>query len=197
MTQALFTDQTPVTDEVLNVIAHLPTRSLESVATPEFFRKMTDANFMRVAVLLAQKGHEEGGCPIGGVIISNETRQILGKGHNTLVQENHPYNHGETSAIRDAGRIDFSQTTIFTTLSPCDVCATLIYMRQFARVVVGDVTNAFGNEQTIREKGVRVDILEDPMGVALYAKYRREKPELDLEDWKGLAAVRKTGGGKP
>ncbi len=191
MTGPFFTDQTPVTDEVLNVIAHLPTRSLTSVVSNEFFKKMADADFMRLAVLLAQKGYEEGGCPIGGVIISNETRQILGKGHNTLVQENHPYNHGETSAIRDAGRKDFSLTTIFTTLSPCDVCAALIYMRQFNRVVIGDVTNALGNEQLIRDKGVQVDILEDQKGIALYAKYRREQPDQDNEDWKGLAEVRR------
>jgi creatinine deaminase len=192
MTQPLFTGETPVTDEVLNVIAHLPTKSLTSVTASEFFQKLSDADFMRLAVLLAQKGYQEGGCPIGGVVISNETRQILGKGHNTLVQENHPYNHGETSAIRDAGRKDFSQTTIFTTLSPCDVCATLIYMRQFNRVVVGDITNASGNEQMLRDKGVRVDILEDPKGIELYAKYRRERPDQDNEDWKGLAEVRKS-----
>jgi tRNA(Arg) A34 adenosine deaminase TadA len=111
--------------------------------------------------------------------------------HGLLVQENHPYNHGETSAIRDAGRKDFSLTTIFTTLSPCDVCAALIYMRQFNRVVIGDVTNASGNEQLIRDKGVQVDILEDQKGIALYAKYRREKPDQDNEDWKGLAEVRR------
>ncbi|HEX6502272.1 MAG TPA: nucleoside deaminase [Terriglobales bacterium] len=191
MTKTFFTYETPVTDEVLNVIAHLPTRSLTSVVAHDFLKKLSDADFMRLAVLLAQKGYEEGGCPIGGVIISNETRQILGKGHNTLVQENHPYNHGETSAIRDAGRRDFSQTTIFTTLSPCDVCATLIYMRQFNRVVVGDITNASGNEQMLQDKGVRVDILEDPKGIELYAKYRREKPDQDTEDWKGLAEVHK------
>jgi cytosine/creatinine deaminase len=191
MTAPFFTDQTPVTDDVLNVIAHLPTRSLSSVAAPGFFKKMTDADFMRLAVLLAQKSYEEGGCPIGGVIIRNDTRQILGKGHNTLVQENHPYNHGETSAIRDAGRKDFSVATIFTTLSPCDVCATLVYMRQFSRVVVGDVTNASGNEQMIRDKGIRVDIVEDREGIALYAKYRRERPDQDNEDWKGLAEVHK------
>ena len=191
MTGPFITDQTPITNELLNLIAHLPTKSLTSIATDGFFHKLTDANFMRIAVLLAQKGYEEGGCPIGGVIISNHTRQILGKGHNTLVQENHPYNHGETSAIRDAGREDFSRTTIFTTLSPCDVCATLIYMRQFQRIVVGDVTNVSGNESMLREKGVQVQTLEDQMGIELYAKYRREKPDQDIEDWKGLAEVRR------
>ncbi|MCX5724542.1 MAG: nucleoside deaminase [Nitrospirae bacterium] len=187
---AFITQQTPITNAVLNTIAHLPTTSLPQIVEEGFFKKLADKDFMRIAVLLAQKGYEEGGCPIGGVIISNKTRQILGKGHNTLVQENHPYNHGETSAIRDAGRLDFSRTTIFTTLSPCDVCATLIYMRQFNRVVVGDVTNASGNEDLLRQKGILVDILEDPDGIARYATYRAEKPEQDLEDWKGLAAVR-------
>lgn len=187
----LITQNTPVSEEALNAIAHMPTRSLPALVEEGFFKKLSDADFMRIAVLLAQKGYDEGGCPIGGVIIDNQTRRILGKGHNTLVQENHPYNHGETSAIRDAGRQDFSRTTIFTTLSPCDVCATLIYMRGFPRVVVGDVTNASGNEPMLREKGVHVDILEDQKGIALYARYRAEKPEQDLEDWKGLAAVRK------
>ncbi len=183
------TKETPVNDAVLNVIAHLPTKSLAATVDPAFFQKLSDADFMRIAVLLAKKGYDEGGCPIGGVVIDNATRQIMGKGHNTLVQENHPYNHGETSAIRDAGRIDFSKTTIFTTLSPCDVCATLIYMRQFNRVVVGDVTSASGNEDMIRSKGVQVDILEDQLGIEIYSKYRAEKPDQDNEDWKGLAEV--------
>ncbi len=186
----LITRDTPVTEEVLNAIAHIPTKSLYAVVEKAFFKKLKDADFMRIGVLLAQKGYEEGGCPIGGVIINNETRAIIGKGHNTLVQENDPYNHGETSAIRDAGRQDFSCTTIFTTLSPCDVCATLLYMRQFSRVVVGDVTNASGNETMLAKKGLVVDVLEDLKGIALYAKYRHEKPDQDIEDWKGLAAVR-------
>jgi cytosine deaminase len=186
----LITRDTPVTDEVLNAIAYLPTSSLPKIVEAGFFKKLSDKDFMRIAFLLAKKGYEEGGSPIGGVIINNETRQIVGKGHNTLVQENHPYNHGETSAVRDAGRLDFSQTTMFTSLSPCDICAALIHMRQFKRVVVGDVTNASGNEDLLRQKGIQVDILEDPECVAFYAKYRKEKPDQDLEDWKGLAAVR-------
>ena len=65
-------------------------------------------------------------------------------------------------------------------------------MRQFSRVVVGDVTNASGNEDLLRQRGIQVEILEDPDAVALYTKYRREKPEQDLEDWKGIAAVRRS-----
>lgn len=190
------TADNPVTDEVLNVIAYLPTTSLPKLVDGAFIRKLTDRDFMRIGFLLAKKGYEEGGSPIGGVIIHNQTGQILGKGHNTLVQENHPYNHGETSAARDAGRQDFSQTTMFTTLSPCDICAALIYMQQFHRLVIGDATNGSGNEEMLRQKGVIVEILEDPDIIAFYAKYRKEKPDQDLEDWKGLAAVRKAASAK-
>jgi cytosine deaminase len=190
------TKDTSVTEEVLNVIAHLPTKSLPQIVEDGFFKKLTDKDFMRIGVLLAKKGYGEGGSPIGGVIIDNQTRQIVGKGHNTLVQENHPYNHGETSAARDAGRLDFSQTTMYTTLSPCDICAALIYARQFNRLVIGDITNGGGNEEMLRQKGVHVDIMEDPDGIAFYAKYKKEKPNQDLEDWKGLAAVRKAAAAK-
>jgi cytosine/creatinine deaminase len=180
---------TPITDDVLRVIAHMPTRSLNVLLDEGFTQRLSDAHLMRVAVLLAEKSFTEGGCPIGAVIVDNATRRIVGKGHNTLVQENHPYNHGETSAIRDAGRIDFSHTTLFTSLSPCEVCATLLHMRGFARVVVGDVTNASGTETLLRSKGVQVDILEDAQGIELYARFRKQNAALDLEDWRGLSAL--------
>ncbi|CCU71629.1 MAG: nucleoside deaminase [Thalassolituus sp.] len=189
--QTLLNEKTEVSEKVMRVIAHMPTKSLPVLMDDDFTQRLADADFMRIAVLLAEKSYNEGGCPIGAVIIDNATKKIVGKGHNTLVQEDHPYNHGETSAIRDAGRIDFSKTTIFTSLSPCDICATLIYMRGFARVVVGDVTNASGNEALLQDKGISLNVLEDRKGIELYAKFRSEKPEQDLEDWQGKSALRK------
>jgi creatinine deaminase len=85
---ALIKEETAVTDEVLNAIAHIPTRSLRSVVDKGFFKKLGDRDFMRIAVWLAQKSYVEGGCPIGATIVDNKTRQIIGKGHNTLVQGN-------------------------------------------------------------------------------------------------------------
>lgn len=187
----LLNARTELTDAALAAIAHMPTASLPVLMDTAFVRRLTDADFMHIAVLLAQKSYDEGGCPIGAVIIDTATRRILGKGHNTLVQENHPYNHGETSAMRDAGRLDFGQTTLFTSLSPCEVCATLLHMRGVSRVVVGDISNASGTEALLRRKGIQVDILEDPRGVELYARFRNERPELDLEDWKGVSASSK------
>lgn len=189
--KTLLDKHTGLTPQALAAIAHMPTASLPILMDDDVARELADADFMRIAVLLAQKSYDEGGCPIGAVIVNNSTKQIVGKGHNTLTQENHPYNHGETSALRDAGRIDFSDTTIYTSLSPCEVCATLLYMRGFSRVVVGDITNASGTEALLQEKGVQVDILEDQQGIALYTRFRAEKPEQDLEDWRGLSAVQK------
>nr|WP_239056517.1 nucleoside deaminase [Wenzhouxiangella limi] len=173
----------------MTVIAHMPTTSLPVLMEAGFCHRLADADLMRIAVLLAQKSFDEGGCPIGAVIVDNASRWIVGKGHNTLVQENHPYNHGETAAIRDAGRIDFSRTTLYTSLSPCDVCATLLYMRGFERVVVGDVTNAAGNESVLRAHGVQVDVLQDSYGIELYARYRQQRPDLDKEDWQGIRTI--------
>jgi cytosine deaminase len=195
--QPLLNSLTPVDEAALLAIAHMPTPSLASLMDDDFAQQLDDHDRMRIAVLLAEKSLCEGGCPIGAVIVDNASGWILGKGHNTLVQEAHPYNHGETAAIRDAGRIDFSQTTLYTSLSPCDICTSLISMRGFPRVVVGDITNAAGNESRLRDHGIQVDILEDARGVDLYARYRRERPELDLEDWQGLAAVHRRAGKPP
>lgn len=183
--------QTCVNDSVLRIVAHLPTKSLAKVIESSFFGLLSDSDFMRIAVLLAQKSYDEGGCPIGGVVVDNLSRQILGKGHNTLVQENHPYNHGETSAMRDAGSIDFSQTTMFTTLTPCNVCACLLVERGFKRVVIGNSPNAVNNESMLREHGINVELIPDELGIDLYARFQREQPELDLIDWRGVAALRK------
>jgi cytosine deaminase len=184
----LFDNATGISDAMLAAIAHMPTSSLPVLMDDTFSQRLTDADLMRIAVLLAQKSRNEGGCPIGALVIDNTSRRIVGKGHNTLVQENHPYNHGETSAIRDAGRIDFTRTTLFTSLSPCPVCAMLLHMRGVPRVVVGDVTNASGTESLLRENGVQVDILEDTQGIALYKRYRADNPALDREDWMGIRA---------
>ncbi|MDE1170045.1 MAG: nucleoside deaminase [Verrucomicrobium sp.] len=191
------TQATPVEDAVLNAIAHLPTEYLPKLVAPAFFRKLEEKDFMRIGTLLARKSYQEGGCPIGGVIIDAD-RQIVGKGHNTLGQENDSTTHGETMALRDAGRVarllgrgpvDFRPLTMFTTLTPCEVCCAQIKHRcNFTRVVIGDVTNAPSTEPILRsgENGIRdVAILEDPMAVALYREYASARPDLNLIDWRG------------
>ncbi len=170
---------TPVTDEVLNCHRFIFQRkSLSTVVDDGFIKKLSDRDFMRIAFLLAWKGYEEGGSPIG----ERDHRQrdasdhASGKGHNYVGSEEPPPTiMARLPPPETTGRLDFSRTTMFTSLSPCDVCAALIYMRQFERLVVGDITNVSGNEDVLRKKRhPGTDILEDPEGVAFYAKYRKE-----------------------
>ncbi len=197
MTDYFITQDTPADDATLNAIAHIPTEFLPKLVDPAFFRKLSDADFMRIGTLLAQKSYDEGGCPIGGVIIDGD-RQIIGKGHNTLGQENDSTTHGETAALRDAGRVaklrgegpvDFRPATMFTTLTPCEVCCAQMKHRcNFEKVVIGDITNAPSTESILRagDNGVtNIVILEDPKAVALYAQYAQVRPDLNLLDWRG------------
>jgi cytosine deaminase len=196
MIPKFITSSTPVDDAVLNLIAHLPTEFLPKIAEPAFFAKLSDRHFMRIGTLLAQKSFDEGGCPIGGVIIDAASRQIIGKGHNTLGQENDSTTHGETAALRDAGRVaklrgdgpvDFRKAIMFTTLTPCLVCcAQIIHRGNFVKVVIGDVTNAPTTAPILRQGGIsEVVELEDPQAVALYARYAKERPMLHFIDWAG------------
>lgn len=192
----LITEHTPADDAALNAIAHIPTEYLPKLASPAFFQKLTDDDFMRIGTWLARKSYDEGGCPIGAVIIDNENRQIIGKGHNTLGQENDSTTHGETAALRDAGRVarlhgqgpvDFRAATLFTTLTPCPVCcAQLCHRGHFARIVIGDITNAPSTESLLRQGGLQnIEVREDPMTVALYREYAEKRPELHYLDWGG------------
>lgn len=196
MTGFCFAADTPITDATLNAIAHIPTEHLPKLVAPDFWHNLPDSGLMRIATLLARKSYDEGGCPIGGVIIDAASRLIIGKGHNTLGQENDSTTHGETAALRDAGRVarmqglgpvDFRKAVMFTSLTPCPVCCAQICHRgHFARVVIGDITNASSTEPLLREGGIRqVEILEDPQAVALYARYAKERPDLHYIDWGG------------
>jgi len=196
MVDFFITQDTAVSDAVLNTIAHMPTEYLPKLVDPAFFRKLEDKDFMRIATLLAQKSYDEDGCPIGGVIIDSGTRRIIGKGHNTLGQENDSTTHGETAALRDAGRVamlrsegpvDFRQATLFTSLTPCAVCCAQITHRcHFEKVVIGNITSAPSTAQLLQNGGIKnIEILEDAKAVALYKKYAEKRPNQHYMDWGG------------
>lgn len=151
-------------------------------------------HYMQRALDLAQKGYDEGGCPIGGVIVDNASGKILGEGHNMLVQEGNPILHGEMSAMRNAGRMENRHaTTMYTTLQPCFMCAGTIAQFGIPRVVVGDVKNASSDEtiRFMRARGIEVIVLDPADSAAaqgcitLVEKFCAEKPEQWLEDWGG------------
>jgi len=190
----IITADCPVNNSTLRAVAMIPTQHITTLVDKEFIAKLTDKDYMRIAVLLAKKGYDEGGCAIGGVVVCNKTGMILGKGHNRHVQKNRVYWHGETDAIQDAGtHIDFSTASLFTTLTPCSVCTAMTFSQSFQRLVIGNRLDGANqdNEDLLRSKGVIVDILEDEEGKALYAQYAAEKPEQDTRDWQGEAGVQR------
>lgn len=145
--------------------------------------QLDDQKFMRRAYELALKSYNEGGCPIGGVLVDADGN-ILGEGHNMRVQEGNPIIHGEMSAMRAAGaRTSYAGTTMYTTLSPCMMCTGTMLQFQIPRVVVGDTVNSSGNESLLRDRGVEVVVLDDPDCIALVKKFREEKPALWNHDW--------------
>lgn len=142
-------------------------------------------HYMKRAYHLALESYREGGCPIGALLV-DDSGLILGEGHNMLVQEGNPILHGEMAAMRAAGRHTSRRgTTMYTTLSPCMMCAGTIVQFKISRVVVGDAVNSAGNVEFLRGRGVDVTVLDDPDCVALVKKFREEKPDLWLEDWGG------------
>jgi len=153
-----------------------------------------DERHLARALTLARKGYDEGGCPIGAVLVDGATGAVLGEGHNGLVQEGNPILHGEMAALRAAGRLrERHRTTMVTTLQPCWMCTGAIAMFGIPRVVIGDVANA-GNDETIRflrSRGIEVIVLDPATSPAaahcieLAARFRRERPEQWLEDWGG------------
>lgn len=158
---------------------------------------------MAEALALALKSYAEGECPTGAVLVDDAGR-ILGKGRNALVQEGNPIVHGAMAALRDAGRLaDRHATTMYTTLQPCFMCTGAIVQFGIPRVVIGDATNASSNEtmRFLRSRGVEVVVLDPETSAAargcvdLAARFRRERPELWLEDWGGGSNPRLTGTG--
>ncbi len=155
---------------------------------------MDDESYLAEAYRLAAKGHAEGGCPIGGVLVDNDSGAILGRGHNALVQEGNPIVHGEMAALRDAGRLtNRHRTTMVTTLQPCFMCAGTIVQFGIARVLIGDAVNAASDETILFMRGHGVEVVvADPATspaaracIELVRTFRREQPGLWLEDWGG------------
>jgi len=153
-----------------------------------------DETHMATALRLAQESRAEGGCPIGGVLVDQATGQVLGQGHNGLVQEGNPILHGEMAALRAAGRLpNRHRTTLYTTLQPCFMCAGTIAQFGIPRVVIGDVENASSDETVrfLRGRGIEVVVLDPQASPAAHAcvelvkRFRVERPDLWLEDWGG------------
>jgi len=139
--------------------------------------------FLNAALNEARKGLQEGGIPIGSVIVHNG--EIIGGGHNRRVQQGSTVLHGEMDAFENAGRQPaavYRECTLYTTLSPCAMCSGAILLYGIPRVVVGENTSFMGEEDLLRSRGVIVQVLQDQACVQLMQFFIAEHPELWHED---------------
>src|ERR687883_7857 len=116
--------------------------------------------FLDAAIAEAEAGLAEGGIPIGSVLV-HEGR-IIGRGHNRRVQRGSAVLHGEMDALENAGRQPaavYRASVLYTTLSPCAMCSGAILLYGIPHVVVGENTTFVGEEELLRARGVRVDVV--------------------------------------
>ncbi len=140
-----------------------------------------DIRFMKRAYDQARKSYDEGGLPIGAALVENGI--IIAEGHNQRVQQNDPIAHGEMDCLRKAGRRkSYRETVLYTTLSPCMMCAGTIIQFDIPRVVVGEDINFSGNISFLQTRGIEVVLLQDDDCIALMKQFIREKPDLWNED---------------
>lgn len=138
---------------------------------------------MAAAIAEAEAGLAEGGIPIGSVLVYQD--RIVGRGHNRRVQRGSAILHGEMDALEQAGRLPasvYSQSVLYTTLSPCPMCSGAILLYKIPRVIVGENVTFLGEEELLRSRGVIVEVLQDPRCIELMKKFIHENPGLWNED---------------
>lgn len=147
-----------------------------------------DSAFLLEAFEQAQKSYDEGGLPIGAVMVENGLR--IGAGHNRRVQDGDPTAHGEMDCFRRVGRrADYQGVSLYTTLSPCMMCAGTVVQFGVGRVVVGESRSFPGNLAFLREHGVDVTLADDARCTELMQRFIREQPALWNEDIAGRENV--------
>jgi cytosine deaminase len=140
-----------------------------------------DREMMALALGQARDSLEAGGVPVGAVLASGG--QVLGAGHNERVQRGDPVAHGEIACLRNAGRRPaYADTTLYTTLSPCQMCSGAILLFQIPRVVVGEAETFEGDLGFLTDRGVKVVLLDDPDCKAAMREFQLRYPEVWSED---------------
>ncbi|WP_026685981.1 nucleoside deaminase [Azovibrio restrictus] len=139
--------------------------------------------FMQAALAEARQGLAEGGIPIGSVIVHQG--RIIGRGHNRRIQQGSPILHGEMDAFENAGRQParvYRESVLYTTLSPCSMCSGAILLYGIPRIVVGENRTFMGEEELLRSRGVRVEVLQDESCITLMRDFIAARPDLWNED---------------
>jgi len=142
-----------------------------------------DDPFLAAAIAEAETGLAEGGIPIGSVLVHQG--KIIGRGHNRRVQRGSAILHGEMDALENGGRLPasvYTESILYTTLSPCAMCTGAILLYRIPHVVVGENITFMGEEELLRSRGVKVDVLQDARCIGMMEQFISENPTLWNED---------------
>jgi len=145
--------------------------------------KKYDLYFMREAVKEARLGQKNGGIPIGSVLVKNN--RVIGRGHNRRVQEDSVILHAEMSCLENAGKLkasNYKHCTLYSTLSPCDMCSGAILLYNIPRVVIGENENFRGPEEYLEKNGVDLVNLNLEECKTILGNFINENPVLWYED---------------
>ena len=144
---------------------------------------MAQDEFLKAAVEEARLGLSEGGLPIGSVLVKDG--KIVGRGHNRRIQKGSAVLHAEMDCLENAGRLaagDYAASTLYSTLSPSDMCTGAILLYRVPRVVAGENRTFKGPEDYSRSRGVNLTVVDDPDCVKLMRDFIAAKPALWNED---------------
>lgn len=139
--------------------------------------------FLTAAIDEARQGLAEGGIPIGSVLVIDD--QIVGRGHNRRVQNGSAILHAEMDALENAGRLkarDYQRATLYSTLSPCDMCSGTALLYKIPKIVIGENRTFQGPEDYVRARGVELVILDNDECHQLMRDFIQARPELWNED---------------
>ena len=139
--------------------------------------------YMAAAIEEARLGLQEGGIPIGSVIVYED--RIIGRGHNRRVQQGSVILHGEMDALENVGRQPaevYSKCTLYTTLSPCPMCSGAIRLYGISKVVIGENKTFMGDEEIIKASGVELVVLQEPTCIQMMTEFIKNNPGLWNED---------------
>ncbi len=144
---------------------------------------MSRDEFLTAAIEEARKGLADGGIPIGSVLVIDGT--IVGRGHNRRVQQGSAILHAEMDCLESAGRLraaEYRRSTLYSTLSPCDMCSGTILLYGIPAVVVGENRTFRGPEEYLRSRGVEIHVVDNPECRQLMEVFIAAHPELWQED---------------
>jgi cytosine deaminase len=139
--------------------------------------------YMAAAIAEAKNGLEEGGIPIGSVLVIGG--KIVGRGRNRRLQKGSAILHAEMDALENAGRLtasEYQRATLYSTLSPCDMCSGAVILYGIPKVVVGENVTFQGPEDYVRSRGIEVVVLQDKECIKMMTDFIDENPTLWNED---------------